>query len=68
MFACEDYLEAFALPLAELEDATEVEGASEVCPTSAAAEVSVTASARMGLEDAAELEDVFKVCSTSAAA
>ncbi len=40
MFVCEDYLGAFALPLAEFEDAAEVEDASEVCPTSAAAEVS----------------------------
>jgi hypothetical protein len=29
VFACETYLEAFALPLAELEDAPEVEDASE---------------------------------------
>ena len=67
-FVCEDYLGAFALPFAEFADAPEVGGASEVCPTLAAAEVLARASARTGLEDAAELEDASEDCSTLAAA
>ncbi len=68
VFVREAYLGAFALPLAEFADAPEVEGASEVCPTLAAAEVLARASARTGLEDAAELEDASEDCSTLAAA
>ncbi len=47
MVACEDYLGVFVWPFAELEDAAELEGAFEVRPTSAAAEVCATAPAGM---------------------
>ena len=47
MFACEGYLGVFAWPFAELEDVAELKDASEVRPTSAAAEVRATAAAGM---------------------